>query len=201
MDSKIVPPVKCKRGDLWDVNNYRAIAISTSLSKLFEHVLAALLRTANDSDRYQFGFKSGHSTALCTSVLKRTVDYYINRGSHVFAGFMDLRKAFDKVNYWKLFNKLLDNKINSNIIRMLAFWYCKQEVCVRWHSTISSSFTIGNDTRQGGELSPFMFTRYIRDILLNIACSKIECNVGGFYNNVLAYADDRVLLAPSWKAL
>ena len=69
MDSEIVPLVKCKSGDSWDVNSYRAIAISTSLSKLFEHVVAAPLRTANDSDRYQCGFKSGHSTALCTSVL------------------------------------------------------------------------------------------------------------------------------------
>ena len=30
---------------------------------------------------------------------------------------------------------------------------------------------------------------------------SIVCNVGGFYINVLAYADDLVLLAPSWKAL
>ena len=168
MDSEIVPLVECKSGDLSDVNIYRAIAISTSLSKLFGHDVAAPLRTANDSDRYQFGFKSGHSTAMCTSVLKRTVEYYINRGSHVFAGFVDFSKVFDKVNYWKLFNNLLDDKINSNNIRVLAFWYCKQEVCVRWRSTISSSFTIGNDTRQGSVLSPFMFTRYIRNMLLTI---------------------------------
>jgi len=25
--------------------------------------------------------------------------------------------------YWKLFNKLLDDNINSNIIKLLAFWY------------------------------------------------------------------------------
>jgi len=39
MKSVIVPLVKCKTGDLSDVNNYRAIAISTSISKLFEIVL------------------------------------------------------------------------------------------------------------------------------------------------------------------
>ena len=31
MDSTIVPLVKCKNGDLTDVDNYRAIAISTAL--------------------------------------------------------------------------------------------------------------------------------------------------------------------------
>jgi len=29
----------------------------------------------------------------------------------------------------------------------------------------------------------------------------IGCNVGGTYVNILAYADDNVLLAPSWKGL
>jgi hypothetical protein len=36
MESIIIPLVKCKSGDLADVNNYRAIAVSTALSKLLE---------------------------------------------------------------------------------------------------------------------------------------------------------------------
>lgn len=39
MKSVIVPLVKCKSGDLSDVNNYRAIAISSAISKIFEHVI------------------------------------------------------------------------------------------------------------------------------------------------------------------
>ena len=35
----IIPLVKCKNGDLADVNNYRAIAISNSISKILESVL------------------------------------------------------------------------------------------------------------------------------------------------------------------
>ena len=57
-------------------------------------------------------------------VLKRTVEYFTERGSHVFTCFMDFSKAFDKVNYWKLFNKLLDDRIDVNIV---AF-YCSGTV-------------------------------------------------------------------------
>jgi len=39
MSSVIVPLVKCKTKDLSDVNNYRAIAISNTISKLFESVV------------------------------------------------------------------------------------------------------------------------------------------------------------------
>ena len=40
MQSGIMRLVKCKSGDLTNVNNYRAIAISTAISKLFESIIA-----------------------------------------------------------------------------------------------------------------------------------------------------------------
>jgi len=49
---------------------------------------------------YQFGFKTGHLTGLCTNILKHTVNYYSSQRSHVFLCFVDFSKAFDKVNYW-----------------------------------------------------------------------------------------------------
>jgi hypothetical protein len=62
-------------------------------------------------------------------------------------------------------------------------------------------FLYENGTRQGSCLSPYLFARYIRSIVRTISDSKVGCNVGGVYFNVLAYADDMVLLAPSWDAL
>ena len=77
---------------LSDLNNYRAIAISTVFSKLFQGVIEKFLHSSTFIVNYQFGFKRGLSTGLCTSVFKQTVDYYINRGSHVFTCFVDLKK-------------------------------------------------------------------------------------------------------------
>ena len=62
----IVPLVKCKSGDITDINNYRAITLPNSLSKLFEYVLLNLISTNDNADDYQFGFKKKHSTGLCT---------------------------------------------------------------------------------------------------------------------------------------
>lgn len=201
MVSVIIPLVKCKTGDLSTVDNYRAIAVSTAVSKLFENVVFRFVKSFNYFDAYQFGFKAGHSTSLCTSVLKQTVDYYTQRGSHVFACFIDFTKAFDKVNYWRLFNKLLDDGCDINIVSLLAFWFSNQVACVRWHNSQSDFFHLGNGTRQGGVLSPLFFARYIRELLKEIVTAGIGCNVGGLPINVLAYADDIVLLAPSWRGL
>jgi len=98
---------------------------------VFETLFLTRLLDETGNDMYQFGFKAGHPTALCTSAFNRTVEYYRDRGSHVFTCFVDITKAFDSVNYWKLFNKLLDDGID------VAFWHSNQKICVRWQNTLS----------------------------------------------------------------
>ena len=171
----------CKNGCLSDVNNYRAIAIPTAISKIFEGVIAEQFYSAEECDKYQFGFKAKYLTAMCTSIFKQTVDYYRNRGSHVFACFVDFVKAFDYVNHWKLFLKffLLQDKVDVNIVSMMAYWYASQQLCVKWLSTFSRLFTTTNGTRQGGILSPYLFSRYIRELLGDAVQSRCGCCIGG----------------------
>jgi len=73
----------------------QAIATSAAISKIFEGVIAEQFYSVEESYNHQFGSKAKHSTAMCTSVFKQTVDYYRNRGSHVFACFVAFVKAFD----------------------------------------------------------------------------------------------------------
>jgi len=51
-------------------------------------------------------------------------------------------------------------------------------------------------------LSPFLFARYIRDLLKALLSERVDgCHIDGRVINVLAYADDLVLLAPSWYGM
>jgi len=93
---------------------------------------------------------------------------------------------FSKVNHWKPFLKLMDDSVGYKVIKILAFWFSSQECSVRWRSSISASFHIFNGTRQGGVLSPYLFTRYIRDLLTAFSSSGIGCKVGGHLINILA---------------
>jgi len=61
-------------------------------------------------------------------------------------------------------------------------------------------FTNGNGARQGGILSPYFFTRYIRELIFEISNCNVGLTLGAFFCNIVAYADDIVLLAPSWGA-
>ena len=74
MSCTIVPLVKCKAGDLTDINNYRAITLSNAITKIVELVLLPYINDKVDAVDCQFGFKSGHSTSLCTYSFKHVVD-------------------------------------------------------------------------------------------------------------------------------
>ena len=83
--SIIVPLVKDKSGLLDDMTNYRAIALSTTLSKVLELLLMDRLGPYLGTSDAQFGFKTGHSTTHATYVLKETISYYSERGSPIYA--------------------------------------------------------------------------------------------------------------------
>lgn len=200
----IIPLVKCKSGDLSDVNNYRAIALSNAVTKVLEAVLFPLIESYDLADEYQFGFKKKHSTAICTHIFKKTVSHYRQNGSHVFSCFIDFNKAFDNVDYWHLFCKLASETATAacwTATCLLAFWYSHQQMAVRWQNSSSEAFRILNGVRQGGLLSPFLFRFYIREMIDKVTRLNIGCNLLGTNVNLLAYADDIVLLAPTWYGL
>ena len=76
MSAVIVPLVKCKTGDLSDVDNYRAITLSTSISTIIESLLFDIVETTDEIDDYQFGFHKGVSTAMSMSMLMSNVNLY-----------------------------------------------------------------------------------------------------------------------------
>jgi len=119
----------------------------------------------------------------------------------VFPCFVDFSKAFDKVDYWKLFCQMIDDGSDVRVVKLLAFWYSSQSLCVVWKGCYSDKLIIGNGTKQDGVLSPYLFSQYVRPLLFALVQSRIGCNIGGLFVNNFAYADDVVLLAPSWHAL
>ena len=94
---------------------------------------------------------------MCIFTLKSVIKYYTRQNTPVFSCFLDASKAFDYVNHWKLFRKLIIRKVPLMIVRMSIFWHSKQEMCIKWAQATSGNFTISNGVRQGGILSRRLF--------------------------------------------
>ena len=201
METIIVPIVKDNKGILTDKNNYRPIALTCVASKLLEVLILDICSDTITTTDSQFGFKENHSTDMCIFTLKETVQYYVSLGSPVYLCFMDASKAFDKVNHWHLFDKLLNCGVPVYVVRMLLYWHTYQDFIVRWNNTLSPSFKVSNVVRQGGILSPRLFSVYIDDLSKALSKANIGCHLYSVCTNHLFYADDSVLLAPSPVAL
>ena len=115
--------------------------------------------------------------------------------------FLYASKAFDRVNRRKLLLKLESRGVPTYILRLLSNELIGQYICVRWGSTHSEFFPIGNGVKQGGILSPILCNVYMDDLSLQLHRQPIGCSVGGTVVNHMLYADDIVLFAPSAKGL
>ena len=66
--SSLVPIPKNKRGNMRDSENYRQIAISSLMGKLFDSIVLEEHQDCLFTDLLQFGFKKKASTVVCTSL-------------------------------------------------------------------------------------------------------------------------------------
>ena len=154
----------------------------------------------NLNDR-QHGFRGNYSTNTVCFVLKETVLNYFGSNSDVHACFVDISKAFDSVNHNTLMEKLLSCGIPYKYVNLLRYIYNNQFVKVRYKSSLSKEWKVNNGVRQGGVLSGLFFSIYIDSMIHNISQMKQGCRMGVHSSNVIAYADDIVLLAPSFIGL
>ena len=63
------------------------------------------------------------STSQYTYIMLETVNYYNFNKSNVFVLMLDASKAFDIVNYCKLFRELLNRDISPIVLRLLLYMY------------------------------------------------------------------------------
>ena len=89
------------------------------------------------------------------------VDQFLRNGTTVYGAAMDMSKAFDMVEWPKLFKTLIDRNVDCIFLRLILFIYCNQRCNVKWSGEQSASFSVGNGVRQGGVSSGIFFALYI----------------------------------------
>ena len=121
-------------------------------------------------------------------------------GKDLFACFVDLEKAYDRVPRDKLWKVLQEYGVNGQLLRAIKSFYCRPEVCVRVNGKQSKPFHVGVGLRQGCVLSPLLFIVYMNWI---DKCSQAdECaTIGNCKISRLLFADDLVLLSSTESGL
>ena len=148
----------------------------------------------------QCDFRPGRSTTDQIFTLKQIFEKSWEYAKDVFACFVDLEKAYDRVPRDKLWKVLQDYGIDGQLLLAIKSFYCEPEVCVRVNGKKSKPFHVGVGLRQGCVLSPLLFIIYMNWID-KLSRTDGCVTIGNNKISRLLFADDLVLLASSESGL
>ena len=157
--AKIIPLHKGEKID--EINNYRPIFISSSLSKIFEKVMNKrfidFLQKHNFISDYQFGFREGTPTTLALADICDQFQNALDNNEIICGIFIDLAKAFDTVNHSILLKKLKHYGIRGNAFELIKSYLNDRVQYVHINNLISSNKKILCGVPQGNVLGPLLF--------------------------------------------
>jgi len=116
------------------------------------------------------------------------------KGKRCVIASIDASKAFDKICRNLLWIKLY-GKIGATLTETLINYYEISEAYIVNKSIKSEVYKTTVGTKQGGPLSPLLFSIYVEDIVNQIDNQNLGFNIGNMCISIILYADDINLLA------
>ena len=204
VDGFIVPIHK--GNDLSDPNNYRGIAVTSAIGKLFNSILNKRLDDFLTKNKLihecQVGFTKNARTSDHMFILKCILDEYCHKKEgRVFACFVDFQKAFDTVIHTGLKIKLLESGVGTLFYNIINQMYKVSRSCIRIHNSITDFFTVNMGVKQGDNLSPNLFKIFINDLPNCLEKANDPVYINDSPIHCLMYADDIILLSTSAEGL
>jgi Reverse transcriptase (RNA-dependent DNA polymerase) len=159
-----VPKYDCRNRAL-SVDVFRGISISPVISKLFELAILDRFGDYFTTSDHQLGFKKNIGCRDAIYCVRNIVEHFISPGSTMNLCTLDLSKAFDCMNHYVLFLKLMDRNHPAALLALLKIWFSISATCMKWCGHVSYFFRLKAGVRHGGVLSPLLFSLAIDSIV------------------------------------
>ena len=201
-------PVPKAGGRADDPNDYRGIAVSAVLSKLYSLCLFARLDPWAESSglraKGQAGFRQGRSTVDNCFILRHLSESAAAKGKPLYAAFIDFSKAYDRIDRALLWKVLEGAGLHGPALATLQQMYACVSLRVRCKGELGEAFEAGVGVKQGCPLSPLLFGIYLDRLegYLETRCPGDGVSLGpGALVRALFYADDIALVSDTAAGL
>jgi len=164
--SRTVPIFKA--GDPTSCDNYRPIALLSSLSKILEKMVSVKLVNHLDFNKllykHQYGFQKNKSTEHNLVQALNYIGQAFNDNKYCIGVFFDLKKAFDVCSHEILLMKLERMGIRGTALEWFKSYLSERTQFVDINGNHSSEKKIKISILQGSILGPILFLCYINDL-------------------------------------
>src|SRR5215469_12641453 len=205
----VVLPVYKGNGNKRDCGNFRGIIMFNIIGKVYGRILIERGLTEGLVGEEQSGFRKGRGCIDQIFAIKCLCEKFREKGRDVYIAFMDLEKAYDRVDREALWVILSKYGIRGKLLDAVKGFYFDSRACARVDGVSGEMFEVKVGLRQGCVMSPWLFNLYMDSVVREV---KRECgeddldlkriNGGGLWRvNVLLFSDDTVLLGESKESL
>ena len=186
LDDGYIPP-RLKRSVITPIHkgdsraltaNYRPIALTSHIIKIFEKILRKNIVNFMDSNNLfnnnQHGFRSGRS---CLSQLLEHFDQIIDileEGANVDVIYLDFAKAFDKLDFNIVLNKIKSMGIQGRVFDWIRSFLTDRFQQVVVNGINSEPMPVISGVPQGSVMGPLLFLIIIADIDKDIVDALIK---------------------------
>ena len=176
--------------------NYRGInLLSTSLKLTIKIIKNKINKYTSLADEQQ-GFRSERSCTYAVFVIRQIKEKSIEYNRPAFMCFIDLEKAFDRIQLEDVTQLLYDRQVPQNIIKTIENIYQANTIQARINGELTQKIEVNNGIRQGDSLSPLLFNIIMDELIIQVRKLK-GYKMGDREIKILCYADDAVLIAES----